>query len=68
MVISGLVLVLELELVDFVFYSQFLSLEIGHRRGVRQRAAGFPDDFAFDHGMPGTERFDMILKHERLQS
>jgi hypothetical protein len=57
-----------LEREDLVLYAQLLTLEIGNRRGVRQRAADFLVDLALDMGVPGTERFDTILKHERLQS
>jgi hypothetical protein len=60
------VVVFELE--DLVFYSQLLALEIGDRRGVRQRTADFLIDLILDVRVPGTERFDTILKHERLQS
>jgi hypothetical protein len=60
------VVVFELE--DLVFYSQLLALEIGDRRGIRQRTADFLVDLILDVRVPGTERFDTILKHERLQS
>jgi hypothetical protein len=61
-------LVLMLELENLVFYSQLLALEVGDRRGIRQRTAGFLVDLILDMRVPGTERFDTILKHERLQS
>jgi hypothetical protein len=60
------VLVLELEYL--VFYAQLLALEVGDRRGIRERTADFLVDLILDMRVPGTERFDTILKHERLQS
>jgi hypothetical protein len=57
-----------LEFEYLVFYSQLLALEIGDRRGIRQRTTDFLVDLIFDMCVPGTERFDTILKHERLQS
>jgi hypothetical protein len=52
------------ELEDFVFYSQLLTFEIGEHRGVRQGAADFPNDLALNVGVPGTKRFNTILKHQ----
>jgi hypothetical protein len=59
---------LMLELEYFVFYSQFLTLEVGDRLGVRQGAADFLADLALDVGVAGAKGFDTILKHARLQS
>jgi hypothetical protein len=59
------VVVFELE--DLVFYAQLLALEISNRRGIWQRTTDFLVDLILDVRVPGTERFDTILKHERLQ-
>ena len=53
------------ELDDLVLNAQFLPLEIGEGFGIGEGATDFLDDFRFEIGMPGAERFETILKrHE----
>jgi len=51
-----------LEIVDLVFYSQLLALEVADRLGVRQWAADFLVKLTFEVSVPGAERFDTILQ------